>query len=947
MYLKKPHVEPIPGYRLLGPLGKGGFGEVWKCEAPGGLFKAIKFVYGDRLTDPTGAGVQQELRALQLIKSVRHPFLRLCNEIPENGKRAKMGSYLAKPDYRIPELRCKAPFLLSIERIEIIDGEAIIVMELADRSLHDLLTEYQAAGKAGIPRAELLSYLREAAEALDVLNQEHGLQHLDIKPRNLFLIGRHVKVADFGLVTSLSDLQNPSSWMRRSEAVTPLYAAPESFLGRFTLFSDQYSLAVTYQELRTGGLPFTGRNYRQLALRHVQDPPDLERLPEAERPILARALAKEPRQRYPSCCAFVQALRTLGDVPMLRPERSQRTSSDLNLGEMAATPAGREAPVRSAAPAAVVAPFTADTPSDVDSFLADYQLLECLHRHAAVEVWKAQTSDGRKRLVKLVNGFNAEEERPGGDPLARLRDLRHPCLPTLNLQIGFGSRLALIVDAPDASLADRLRECRQLGQPGVPRPELLVYLRQAAEALDALYQQHRLQHLCLSPRQLVLRGGRLYLLDFALVELLWLPAGHQPAALNTRYAAPELFDRQFSRHADQYSLALIYQELLTGIHPFRNLNQRQMALAKLRGKPDLAMLPAANRPVVAQALHIDPDQRFPTCSAFVEALAGVTEGRAGSSHSSTKVRIVTVSVPLPSKERRPPSAAQVDVPEMCWDRSPVEMKQIIAEQVAAAAGDWEVRERGPLRYRFHRGRRGGNEASRPRVVESATPTLEHFACGRLLPATVPLKLSGFVQEWKIQPVEFAQETVDLQDGSIRTASWQYLLHLDSTLWQRWRGRSPGLLVRIDLSMPRASTESLADVVLRVLPRDCSPPRGIELLEELGPRLMHSLRDHLQLPPDRRSDERIAWVENVRIQPVYSEREIGEAFAAQTRDISEGGIGLELPCRPPCDFLLAQICPPHRAPLIVPLQGLHAQPRGDGRHFVGARFAWELIEECRS
>ncbi|HEY7156920.1 MAG TPA: hypothetical protein VH575_23330 [Gemmataceae bacterium] len=32
----------------------------------------------------------------------------LCNEIPENGKRAKMGSYLASPDYRFPELRCKA-----------------------------------------------------------------------------------------------------------------------------------------------------------------------------------------------------------------------------------------------------------------------------------------------------------------------------------------------------------------------------------------------------------------------------------------------------------------------------------------------------------------------------------------------------------------------------------------------------------------------------------------------------------------------------------------------------------------------------------------------------------------------------------------------------------------------------------------------------------------------
>ena len=45
--LRKPGQEPIPGYRLIEPLGSGGFGEVWKCEAPGGLFKAIKFVYGN------------------------------------------------------------------------------------------------------------------------------------------------------------------------------------------------------------------------------------------------------------------------------------------------------------------------------------------------------------------------------------------------------------------------------------------------------------------------------------------------------------------------------------------------------------------------------------------------------------------------------------------------------------------------------------------------------------------------------------------------------------------------------------------------------------------------------------------------------------------------------------------------------------------------------------
>ena len=40
-FIREPDAEPIPGYRLIEPLGSGGYGEVWKCEAPGGLFKAI------------------------------------------------------------------------------------------------------------------------------------------------------------------------------------------------------------------------------------------------------------------------------------------------------------------------------------------------------------------------------------------------------------------------------------------------------------------------------------------------------------------------------------------------------------------------------------------------------------------------------------------------------------------------------------------------------------------------------------------------------------------------------------------------------------------------------------------------------------------------------------------------------------------------------------------
>jgi hypothetical protein len=122
---------------------------------------------------------------------------------------------------------------------------------------------------------------------------------------------------------------------------------------------------------------------------------------------------------------------------------------------------------------------------------------------------------------------------------------------------------------------------------------------------------------------------------------------------------------------------------------------------------------------------------------------------------------------------------------------------------------------------------------------------------------------------------------------------------------------------------------------------------MEILERLGPRVLQSVRDHLQLPPDRRGEERLEWVDGVQVRPMLRENEIGEVIAAQTRDIALGGFGLELPCRLPCEFLLLQLSLPQRAPLTVPLQVLHSQPLGDGRHVVGARFAWELVRDSSS
>ena len=61
--------EPVPGYKLIQPLGRGGFGEVWKANGPGGIPVALKII------GLTGKQGFKELRAIQRVKLIRHPNL--------------------------------------------------------------------------------------------------------------------------------------------------------------------------------------------------------------------------------------------------------------------------------------------------------------------------------------------------------------------------------------------------------------------------------------------------------------------------------------------------------------------------------------------------------------------------------------------------------------------------------------------------------------------------------------------------------------------------------------------------------------------------------------------------------------------------------------------------------------------------------------------------------
>ena len=282
----------MPGYRLVAPIGEGGSGEVWKAVGPGGIPVAMKFIRVAENLDASAAVRRRRhanLRSLELIREVRHAHL-----LPVFGAWHR-------------------------------DGLLIFVMELADRTLLDRCNEAIRAGEPGIPPRELNEYMGQAALGIDFLNaprhaligrQGVGIQHRDIKPQNLLLVGDCVKVGDFGQAKLLEDTA------RNTGCLTADYAPPELFEGLMTSHSDQYSLAVSYCQLRAGRLPFTG-NPLQIMMGHFQGTPDLSMLPAAERPAVARALSKSPSDRWPDCRSFVQAIA----APELAPESLTRDPS--------------------------------------------------------------------------------------------------------------------------------------------------------------------------------------------------------------------------------------------------------------------------------------------------------------------------------------------------------------------------------------------------------------------------------------------------------------------------------------------------------------------------------------------------------------------------------------------------------------------------------------------
>ncbi|MFT3883451.1 MAG: protein kinase [Gemmatales bacterium] len=274
-------------YQILEDLGDFPSYSLFKVKAPNGTIKLWKKV------DLQFNAASIETRLLPVIEKVSHPYLN-----------AVSGSFLFQDK-----------------------GLLFVESEFPAKTLRHRLDEIRAnAGgqNVGIPISELFSYMTQAAEAIDYLNaSQHVYQgkkiaiyHRALSPDSLHLFeekGKIVcKVGDFGLAKPITDSNEAA---RHSLGLTNYdYAPPEFDEGLTTNTSDQYSLATTYHELRTGRLPFTGSLLQKLQAQ-LSGNPDLSLLEPNERPVVARALNRDPQSRFPSCREFMKQLQlALGGV---------------------------------------------------------------------------------------------------------------------------------------------------------------------------------------------------------------------------------------------------------------------------------------------------------------------------------------------------------------------------------------------------------------------------------------------------------------------------------------------------------------------------------------------------------------------------------------------------------------------------------------------------------
>ena len=201
------------------------------------------------------------------------------------------------------------------------------VVPILDQGVHEsvpyLVLQYMSQGSLADRIEEdgpqeldlVVPWLSDMARALDHIHESGGV-HRDVKPDNI-LLDEHgmAYLADFG-ISKVADVEGPPLTATTGTLGTPTYMAPEQMdTNTVGPASDQYALAITAFEALTGELPFEGET--PIAQLRAKDGGHLRlaRVAEGPRAAVARALSRQPDDRFPTCSAFVSALAAPASQP--------------------------------------------------------------------------------------------------------------------------------------------------------------------------------------------------------------------------------------------------------------------------------------------------------------------------------------------------------------------------------------------------------------------------------------------------------------------------------------------------------------------------------------------------------------------------------------------------------------------------------------------------------
>jgi serine/threonine protein kinase len=261
-------------YEILGTLGKGGMGMVFKAKD-----RELDEIVALKILRPDVAGSGEMARRfrseIKLARRVRHR--NVCG-IHEYGQEHGLQ-------------------YISMEYIEGIDVKR-------------LLRE-----RGGLPPLDAFDIAIQLARGLEAIH-EVGIIHRDLKTANAMIDKQGVvRLMDFGIAKKFDTEGSLGATAVGHIIGTPEYMSPEQARGEKIDFrSDIYALGIMIFELFAGKVPFQAETPIATIFKHLQDPPPLDgpaaaAIPASVVPVLAKCLAKEPDARYPTAGSVVEALR--------------------------------------------------------------------------------------------------------------------------------------------------------------------------------------------------------------------------------------------------------------------------------------------------------------------------------------------------------------------------------------------------------------------------------------------------------------------------------------------------------------------------------------------------------------------------------------------------------------------------------------------------------------